>query len=56
MSIVRRDGLLGVDAVRGALRVGQFADLIATPADPLPSIQTLRQVKFVMRNAKEVTR
>jgi len=48
--------LHGADTIRGAHRVGQFADLIATPDNPLTSIQTLRQMKFVMRNAKEVKR
>jgi len=48
--------LLGVDGVRGAIRVGQYADLIATPGNPLEDIQTLKQVSFVMRNGKVVTR
>ena len=42
--------LLGVDDVRGTLKVGQFADLIATPENPLTNIQTLKQVSFVMKN------
>lgn len=48
--------LLGVDAVRGTLTVGQFADLIATPDNPLTNIQTLKQVSFVMKNGKVVER
>jgi len=48
--------LLGVDAVRGAIRPGQFADLIATPGNPLEDIQALKQVSFVMHNGKVVTR
>lgn len=48
--------LLGVDAVRGTLKVGQFADLIATPDNPLTNIQTLKQVSFVMQNGKVVER
>ncbi|HOX19371.1 MAG TPA: amidohydrolase family protein [Gemmatimonadales bacterium] len=48
--------LLGVDDVRGTLRVGQYADLIATPDNPLTNIQTLKQVSFVMKNGKVVER
>ena len=48
--------LLGVDAVRGTLRVGQYADLIATPENPLTNIQTLKQVSFVMKNGKVIQR
>lgn len=48
--------LLGVDDVRGSLRVGQYADLIATPNNPLTDIQTLKQVSFVMKEGKVVER
>jgi len=48
--------LLGVDDVRGTLKVGQFADLIATPDNPLVNIQTLKQVSFVMKNGRVVQR
>jgi len=48
--------LLGVDGVRGTLKVGQYADLIATPDNPLTNIQTLKQVSFVMKNGKIVER
>jgi imidazolonepropionase-like amidohydrolase len=48
--------LLGVDDVRGTLKVGQFADLIATPDNPLTNIQTLKQVSFVMKNGTVVER
>lgn len=44
--------LLGVDKVRGAIKPGQFADIIATPENPLDNISTLRQVNFVMKNGK----
>jgi imidazolonepropionase-like amidohydrolase len=44
--------LLGVEKARGAIKVGQFADLIATPLNPLDDIQTLKQVSFVMKNGK----
>jgi hypothetical protein len=39
-----------IDYVRGTLKVGQYADLIATPDNPLTNIQTLKQVSFVMKN------
>ncbi len=42
--------LLGVDKERGTLQPGMFADLIATPDNPLTNIQTLKQVSFVMKN------
>jgi imidazolonepropionase-like amidohydrolase len=42
--------LLGVDKDRGFLKVGQAADIIATPDNPLEKIETLKQVLFVMKN------
>ena len=42
--------LLGVEKERGALRVGMKADIIATVANPLENIQTLKAVTFVMKN------
>jgi imidazolonepropionase-like amidohydrolase len=42
--------LLGVDKYRGTLQPGMYADLIATPDNPLTNIQTLKQVSFVMKN------
>jgi imidazolonepropionase-like amidohydrolase len=42
--------LLGVNDERGFLRVGQFADIIATPENPLEKIATLKKVEFVMKN------
>jgi len=44
--------LLGVEGARGAIRAGQFADIIATPENPLDNISTLKQVSFVMKNGK----
>ena len=44
--------LLGVEKQRGALRVGMKADIIATAANPLENIQTLKAVTFVMKNGK----
>jgi len=42
--------LLGVDNVRGTLRVGMAADLIAVPENPLENINTLKNVSFVMKD------
>jgi len=42
--------LLGVEKQRGAIKAGQFADIIATPENPLDNIQTLKRVSFVMKN------
>lgn len=42
--------LLGVEKQRGAVKVGLFADIIATPENPLDNIQTLKKVSFVMKN------
>jgi imidazolonepropionase-like amidohydrolase len=44
--------LLGVERSRGAISPGQFADIIATPENPLDNIRTLRQVSFVMKDGK----
>ena len=44
--------LLGVEKARGAIKMGQFADIIATPENPLDNIATLKQVNFVMKNGK----
>jgi imidazolonepropionase-like amidohydrolase len=44
--------LTGVENQRGAIKPGQFADLIATPENPLENISTLKKVSFVMKNGK----
>jgi imidazolonepropionase-like amidohydrolase len=44
--------LLGVEQQRGAISAGQFADIIATPDNPLDNISTLKRVNFVMKNGK----
>jgi imidazolonepropionase-like amidohydrolase len=46
--------LLGVDAQRGALKVGMAADFIATPGNPLDDIQTLKKVIFVIKNGQVI--
>jgi imidazolonepropionase-like amidohydrolase len=48
--------LLGVGEERGTLKVGMWADLIATPDNPLDNIETLKQVSFVMKNGVVVPR
>ena len=44
--------LLAVDKQRGAIKAGLAADIIATPENPLDSIQTLKRVSFVMKDGK----
>ena len=46
--------LLGVDKERGFLRVGQAADIIATPENPLEGVETLKRVIFVMKNGNVI--
>jgi imidazolonepropionase-like amidohydrolase len=41
--------LLGVDAQRGSLKPGLAADLIATSEDPLVNFETIKKVRFVMK-------
>jgi imidazolonepropionase-like amidohydrolase len=42
--------LLGVEKQRGAIKVGLYADIIATAENPLDNINTLKKVSFVMKN------
>jgi imidazolonepropionase-like amidohydrolase len=46
--------LVGVEKQRGAIKPGLFADIIATPENPLDNIQTLKKVSFVMKNGKVI--
>ena len=46
--------LLGLDAERGSIKVGQAADLIATVDDPLANIAALKKVQFVMKDGRVV--
>jgi imidazolonepropionase-like amidohydrolase len=48
--------LLGVGRERGTLKVGMWADLIATPDNPLDNIETLKEVSLVMKNGVVVSR
>ncbi|HEX8150118.1 MAG TPA: amidohydrolase family protein [Pyrinomonadaceae bacterium] len=50
MMTVNAARLLGVERVRGSIRPGMAADIIATPADPLEDIQALKRVNFVMKD------
>jgi imidazolonepropionase-like amidohydrolase len=42
--------LLGVENIRGALKPGMAADIIAVSGNPLTDINLLKKVSFVMRN------
>ncbi len=42
--------LLGVDRVRGAIKPGLAADIVAMPENPLENIQAVRKVTFVMKD------
>jgi len=44
--------LLGVEKERGAIRVGFKADIIAVDENPLEKIETVKSVRFVMKNGK----
>ena len=46
--------LLGFEGTRGAIAPGQWADIIATPQNPLEDISALSNVDFVMKNGKVV--
>ena len=43
-------GLLGVDKTRGSIKPGMYADIIATDQSPLVDLNTLKNVRFVMKN------
>lgn len=46
--------LLGVEKERGSIREGLYADIIATPDNPLDDIRALKRVSFVMKNGQIV--
>ncbi len=46
--------LLGIQKERGAIAAGQYADIIATAANPLQNIEALRDVVFVMKEGHVV--
>jgi imidazolonepropionase-like amidohydrolase len=46
--------LLGMEKERGAIAPGYFADIVATPDNPLEKIDTLRHVGFVMKNGQVI--
>lgn len=48
--------LLGVDKMRGAIKPGLSADLIAMPDNPLEKVDALKHVTFVMKNGRVVKR
>jgi imidazolonepropionase-like amidohydrolase len=46
--------VLGIEKERGYIAAGQYADLIAVPANPLEDIGALKNVGFVMKNGRVV--
>jgi imidazolonepropionase-like amidohydrolase len=46
--------LLRVNKVRGNISEGLSADIVATPANPLDDIESLRKIDFVMKDGKIV--
>lgn len=42
--------LLAISKERGALKVGLFADIVATKINPIKDIMALKQIHFVMKN------
>ncbi len=48
----RAAALLDVDKVRGAIRAGMAADLVATPVNPLRDIDGLKKINFVMKDGQ----
>jgi imidazolonepropionase-like amidohydrolase len=48
----RAAALLDVNKVRGAIRAGMAADLVATPVNPLRDIDGLKKINFVMKDGQ----
>ena len=46
--------LMGMEKERGAIAVGYAADIVATPENPLQSIDTVRHVNFVMKGGRVI--
>jgi imidazolonepropionase-like amidohydrolase len=44
--------LLGISEAVGSLRTGKMADVIAVRGDPLANVQTLEDVRFVMKQGQ----
>lgn len=46
--------LMGMEKERGAIAPGYWADIVATPENPLQSIDAVRHVAFVMKGGKVI--
>ncbi len=46
--------LMRLQGVRGSVSAGQFADIVATPGNPLNDIQELKSIHFVMKEGKVI--
>ncbi len=44
--------LMGMEKERGTIAPGYAADIVATPENPLENVNTLRKVRFVMKDGK----
>jgi imidazolonepropionase-like amidohydrolase len=51
---VNGSNLLGVAKERGSIKPGMFADIIATPQNPLDDIHALQHVTFVLKNGRVI--
>ena len=49
---IRAAALLDVNKVRGSIRAGMAADLVATPINPLRDIDGLKKINFVMKDGQ----
>jgi imidazolonepropionase-like amidohydrolase len=46
--------LMGMEKERGTIAPGFAADIVATPDNPLQNIDTVRQVRFVMKSGRVI--
>jgi imidazolonepropionase-like amidohydrolase len=54
MMTTNASALLGLEKQRGAIKIGMYADIIATSDNPIDKITALKSVKFVMKNGAVV--
>jgi len=49
---IRPATMMGLEKTVGQIAVGQYADIVALPADPTQNISALRQIAFVMKGGQ----